>query len=139
MGTCLSHCSYGFQATVNSVSEDTEDGDITIKNRLFERRRTFLNFCKKNNYQFDTLRRAKYSSMMILYHLNEHGDQITGITCSLCHGEILATGRKCKICLEFHVCKACYTRQDFSHCHELTPASPADDPLPDTQFKRSVS
>ncbi|OWM84677.1 hypothetical protein CDL15_Pgr027464 [Punica granatum] len=122
------------QAIVDPAPSDTEDGDITIENKLFENRHSFLAFCQENHYQFDTLRQAKHSSMMILYHLNERKEQVTGNACSLCQEEIFGSSWMCKICLSFHACKACYMRQDFSHSHELTPSS-SDDPAAEIQFK----
>ncbi|KAK1302735.1 Histone acetyltransferase HAC12 [Acorus calamus] len=62
------------QIEVDTVRLDTEDGDESITNAYVDHRLGFLDFCQNNYHQFDTIRRAKHSSMMVLYilhHLEE--------------------------------------------------------------------
>ncbi|KAL8200632.1 hypothetical protein R6Q57_011971 [Mikania cordata] len=61
---------------------DTKDNDEVLVNNFFTSRNDFLNKCQISEYQFHTLSHAKYSSMMILYHLiNNLVDQTKGDTC----------------------------------------------------------
>ncbi|KAL6551663.1 hypothetical protein OROGR_007817 [Orobanche gracilis] len=91
------------QIPVDDVAQDTEDNDIALDNDFFCNRQSFLKFCLDNRYQFDTLRRAKYSSMMILHHLKT----TTAVTnmqtvCSLCQDKDAKANGLCDICSEFH-------------------------------------
>ncbi|KAF9597599.1 hypothetical protein IFM89_020078 [Coptis chinensis] len=52
------------------VIVDPEYKNEHIYNKIFEDRQTFLRFCQEKYYQHDMLRRAKHSSMMILYYLH---------------------------------------------------------------------
>ncbi|CAH8386523.1 unnamed protein product [Eruca vesicaria subsp. sativa] len=84
-----------------NVQPTTEDNDVILgNNNTFQTRQMFLSFSEKHNYSFDTLRRTKYSSMMILHHLhasNElHHSQIsTGgllkVTCMGCQKDVSRT------------------------------------------------
>lgn len=107
------------QIAVTDVAADTEDKDVILDNNFFEQRHSFLSFCQANHSQFDTLRHAKHSSMMILYHLNKMTEQTKGISCNICQKDIMVQWH-CKICPEFDVCAACYQREGGScHVHEL--------------------
>ncbi|XP_073119874.1 histone acetyltransferase HAC1-like [Henckelia pumila] len=101
------------------VPENTDDKDIILDNELFESRHSFLSFCQKNHYQFDTLRRSKHSSMMILYHIQKMTELTIGTVCSICQ-QHKTVERHCEICSEFLVCTACYQREgNGCHVHEL--------------------
>ncbi|KAK8630448.1 hypothetical protein V6N13_079240 [Hibiscus sabdariffa] len=107
---------------VDGVPLDTDDKDICIDNGLFEDRYKFLMFCQKNNYQFDTLRRAKHSSMMILYYLHNPKAWIASSNCCICNKDApIDKCWHCETCLDFFVCAACYRKDGCSlHIHKLT-------------------
>ncbi|KAK8630447.1 hypothetical protein V6N13_079239 [Hibiscus sabdariffa] len=107
---------------VDDVSFDTDEKDVCIDNGLFEDRYKFLMFCQKNNYQFDTLRRAKHSSMMILYYLHNPKAWIASSNCCICNKDTpIDKCWHCETCLDFFVCAACYRKDGCSmHIHKLT-------------------
>ncbi|GMJ01356.1 hypothetical protein HRI_003804800 [Hibiscus trionum] len=111
---------------------DTDDKDADMDNGLFENRYNFLLFCQKNNYQFDTLRRAKHSSMMILYYLHNPAALLattTTTTCCICNKDTPTDQCwHCETCSDFSVCATCYQRDGCSsHIHKSTPHSSAVD------------
>jgi len=55
--------------------------------------------CQGNNYQFDTLRRAKHSSMMILWHLHNPSIPAYAHVCNVCETDISCANR--------HHCEDC--------------------------------
>ncbi|KQK15543.1 probable histone acetyltransferase HAC-like 3 isoform X2 [Brachypodium distachyon] len=62
---------HAFQRIEEEPLPETDDGDPTMESKYFDSRIDFLKHCQDNQYQFDTLRRAKHSTMMILYHLHD--------------------------------------------------------------------
>ncbi len=53
------------------VCPDTSDPDPVLPTGIFDTRLEFLDMCKHNHFQFDSLRRAKLSSLVLLsYHKN---------------------------------------------------------------------
>jgi E1A/CREB-binding protein len=87
------------------IDDDKEDIDSDIINS----RQAFLNLCRVNYYQFDQLRRAKYSSMMILWHLHNRDAPKFVQQCSLCKSDLLSGNRyHCSVCPDFDICEECY-------------------------------
>ncbi|KAJ9540675.1 hypothetical protein OSB04_027181 [Centaurea solstitialis] len=111
------------EVAVSDVTVDTKDTDDVLVNSFFETRDAFLNKCQKSHFQFDTLARAKYSSMMILYHLIHK--PATKPTCSSCYRDVLADHCwHCDICPKFYVCDSCYRMKvGVYHPHRLNPPS----------------
>ncbi|XP_062200474.1 histone acetyltransferase HAC1-like [Phragmites australis] len=106
------------------VPKDTKDRDLltyNLESELFDTRQAFLSLCRGNQYQFDTLRRAKHSSMMVLYHLHNPSAPAFVSTCSFCYHDIeTGHGWQCQVCSDFDVCNACYQNGTVNHPHKLT-------------------
>ncbi|KAI5442611.1 hypothetical protein KIW84_011594 [Lathyrus oleraceus] len=110
------------QAVVDDIPSSTKHNDTILKNGLFEDRNIFLSFCQKYQFQFDTLRRAKYSSMMILYHLSNPSPMNFGKRCSICCAHnVFQKWWKCEVCPDCIICFACYKDRGVDcHEHKLT-------------------
>lgn len=113
----------------NDVSSDTLDRDEMMESEFFDNRHAFLSLCQGNQYQYDTLRRAKHSSMMVLYHLHNPNAPAFITSCIICHTELeTGQGWKCKICSDFDVCNSCISSQEVQkHPHKFVARpAPAD-------------
>jgi len=109
------------------MKDDTEDVDDTQDSEHFDSRQSFLNLCQGNHYQFDQLRRAKHSSMMVLYHLHNPDAPKFVPTCHMCHADILIGYKhSCRTC-EVDFCGACHTMMQQGrvarHQHPLVPTA----------------
>ncbi|GAA0146026.1 histone modifying enzyme [Lithospermum erythrorhizon] len=107
---------------INDVPEVTKDEDEILESEFFDTRQAFLSLCQGNHYQYDTLRRAKHSSMMVLYHLHNPTAPAYVSTCNVCHLDIEAgQGWRCETCPDYDVCNACYSKYcGINHPHKLT-------------------
>ncbi|KAL3633867.1 hypothetical protein CASFOL_022629 [Castilleja foliolosa] len=110
-----------YPVEINGIPDDTKDNEV-LESEFFDTRQAFLSLCQGNHYQYDTLRRAKHSSMMVLYHLHNPTAPAFVTTCVACHIDIEAgQGWRCEICPDYDVCNACYEKNGgVDHPHPLT-------------------
>jgi E1A/CREB-binding protein len=68
-----------------------------------------LNYCQANHFQFDELRRAKHSTMMVLFQLHNPSAPMFLQQCGACYRDIThGTRYHCKDCSNFDLCQDCY-------------------------------
>merc|ERR1712196_724903 len=83
---------------------------------IFQNRSDFLSLCQGNRYQFDSIRRAKHSTMMVLYHLHHPEEPAFVSTCNICSKEIDASHEwRCHICEDYDLCTECYRKNYHEH------------------------
>lgn len=98
---------------------EVEAEDHRISCVFFDTRHGFLRMCQGNNFQFDTLRRAKYSSQMILFLLHHPHVPAFSHQCNNCDQEIRTCLRyRCNDCYDFYLCVDC--NRSSQHPHPLT-------------------
>merc|ERR1712087_805204 len=102
---------------VKVIDDDEEEMDCDFLNN----RQAFLNLCQGNHYQFDTLRRAKHTSMMVLWHLHNREAPKFVTQCAICSREILQGKRyHCPVCADFDQCIDCLRNPAVPrHAHTL--------------------
>jgi E1A/CREB-binding protein len=112
---------------VKVIDDDEEDLDCEFLNN----RQAFLNLCRGNHYQFDELRRAKHTSMMVLWHLHNRDAPKFVQQCVSCSREILSGKRyHCNSCPDYDLCQECYKDPNVSRgtCnHTLVPIAVESD------------
>ena len=104
---------------VKVIDDDVEEMDCEFLNN----RQLFLELCQTNNYQFDQLRRAKHSSMMVLFHLHNRDAPKFVQQCTVCSREILTGNRyHCNTC-DFDMCQECFQNPSVPR-HPHLPLTP---------------
>jgi len=94
-----------FGRPIRVLDDDAEEIDC----EFFNTRQCFLDLCRGNHYQFDELRRAKHTSMMVLWHLQNREAPKFVQQCFACAREISSGVRHhCSICPDFDLCHDCY-------------------------------
>ncbi|MCL7024325.1 hypothetical protein MKW94_012128 [Papaver nudicaule] len=102
--------------------------DEILESEFFDTRESFLFLCRGSNYRFDTLRWAKYSSMMVLHHHNNptqiYNPTQAGFvtTVNMCQQDTEAGDQtwRCNICPLYDVCNYCFQKDGgANHPHPL--------------------
>jgi len=104
---------------------DLSDPDVeTMSRPLLDGRHTMLEISMFRHLQFDTLRRAKHSTSMLLYYLHFPQRSFCAY-CSNCSSQLQNLRWHCATCANFDICHECaYGR--IGHPHALTPYQVSD-------------
>mmetsp|Transcript_3165 Transcript_3165/g.4373 ORF Transcript_3165/g.4373 Transcript_3165/m.4373 type:complete len:1585 (+) Transcript_3165:128-4882(+) len=89
------------------------DSQVVIS-PLVDSRHSFLEMCQFRHYQFDSLRRAQHSSLMILYYLHHPFDPKTRPTCHFCRTPIRHVRWHCDQCPNWECCQGCYEQAAYN-------------------------
>ena len=100
------------------------DPDIMAR-PLVDVRHTILEWSMFQHLQFDSLRRAKHATSILLYHLHFPGHSLDAYCCA-CNKVLEGLRWHCSICTDYDVCHDCrYHRNNGQlacpHAHPLTP------------------
>ncbi|VDL59849.1 unnamed protein product [Hymenolepis diminuta] len=90
------------------------DPDALISSELMDSRDSFLQMAREKHLEFSSLRRAKYSTLVMLYELHNEGKQSFLYTCNVCKDQI-ETRWHCNECDEYDLCNLCYKTENHPH------------------------
>ncbi|KAM0736679.1 CREB-binding protein [Formica fusca] len=91
-----------------------EDPDPVINCDLMDGRDAFLRMARERHYEFSSLRRAKFSSMSMLYELHNQGQDKFVYTCNNCKSHV-ETRYHCTVCDNFDLCVSCKDKDGHPH------------------------
>ncbi|KAJ8934660.1 hypothetical protein NQ318_017026 [Aromia moschata] len=91
-----------------------QDPDPFINCDLMDGRDAFLTLAREKHYEFSSLRRAKYSTMSLLYELHNQGQDKFVYTCNSCKKPV-ETRYHCTFCEDFDLCVQCYEKEGHPH------------------------
>jgi E1A/CREB-binding protein len=94
------------------------DRDPVISCDLMNGRDEFLNFARDKHHEFSSLRRAKYSSMALLWELHTQNNEKFTYTCDKCRQSV-ESRYHCTVCADFDLCIQCFENKG-GHEHKMT-------------------
>lgn len=121
-----------------------QDPDPFINCDLMDGRDAFLTLAREKHFEFSSLRRAKYSTMSMLYELHNQGQDKFVYTCNECKAHV-ETRYHCTFCEDFDLCIQCYEK--VGHQHKMDKlglglddaSSPSDNNKANPQEARKLS
>ncbi|KAK4306696.1 hypothetical protein Pmani_021493 [Petrolisthes manimaculis] len=94
--------------------KSTMDPDPIIACDLMDGRDAFLTLARKRHLEFSSLRRAKYSTMVMMCELHNQGQDRFVFTCNHCKAHV-ETRYHCQECDDFDLCTSCFKTEDHNH------------------------
>ncbi|TPP62652.1 CREB-binding protein 1 (SmCBP1), partial [Fasciola gigantica] len=92
----------------------TSDPDQPVHSELMDSRDAFLQMARERHLEFSSLRRAKFSTMVLLYELHMELRQSFMYNCNVCGAQI-ETRWHCNECEEYDLCSRCYKTENHPH------------------------
>jgi len=93
------------------------DTDALIQCDLMDTRDAFLNFAREKHYEFSSLRRAKFSTMALLYELHTSTTDKLTYTCNMCR-QPCDVRFHCTVCEDYDLCEKC-SNIEPKHEHKM--------------------
>ncbi|ESP04399.1 hypothetical protein LOTGIDRAFT_136183, partial [Lottia gigantea] len=90
------------------------DLDPLCSCELMDGRDSFLTLAREKHYEFSSFRRAKYSTLAMLYELHNQGKDAFCYTCNECKNHV-ETRYHCSVCEDFDLCVNCYKKVTHPH------------------------
>jgi E1A/CREB-binding protein len=86
-------------------------------------RDAFLNFARDKHYEFSSLRRAKFSTLALLYELHTSTTDKFTYNCNACRQQC-EIRYHCTVCDDFDLCEKCYHTEP-KHEHRMERSAPS--------------
>lgn len=81
---------------------------------LMDGRDAFLTMARDRHYEFSSMRRARFSTLCMLYELHNQGTDKFVYTCNSCKSHV-ETRYHCTVCDDFDLCVPCHEKEGHPH------------------------